>query len=458
MSTINPAGLYSQNEGIFNARPYVQHEQELQAKQAAKDNAISDYYEALPNKVNGAGLAYEDVEGLSNLANKNRQFWIQNSKAINKGLTPENANYMQAIRDSHAYIEKGKDKVKELNLGNQLRQKKGFEYLNNDKGFTDALASGSLPINDPNYKPFKSSAFEIPRSPYDINKNNKFYDAIKPDMTDVTYEPIEGSKIQQTEVRTPKLNIDQFNKVHQQATSELYDDDRVGTYVKGWLDKNPDQLPLMNKVFEKSSGHPIRPYSDGDAVTAYRLLNMGMAATSKTVPNAQGAYDQKLADKRKDATTAFGRSLVKIDANNNNLPQASQGNAFDDVTGNVAGKNGRPDMSFKKGLLSDKDGNLYTGNDVEMDKVNVPAGVINNSKKNGQSFDRVPKVRLEIKDGQIMSMYHPQIGTINRSDQENNQNNKVSKTAVPAKYGNATRQEVPNKQKQKLTSNGLPKL
>ena len=388
MATINPASLYSQNQGIFNARPYVQHEEQLQARQAAKDEAISNYYEELPNKVNGAGLAYEDVEGLSKMVNKNQQSWIQNSKAINKGLTPENANYMQAIRDSHAYIEKGKDKVKELNLGNQLRQKKGFEYLNNDKGFTDALASGSLPINDPNYKPFKSSAFEIPRSPYDINKNNKFYDAIKPDMTDVTYEPIQGSKIQQTEVRTPKLNIDQFNKVHQQATSELYDDDRVGTYVKGWLDKNPDQLPLMNKVFEKSSGHPIRPYSDGDVVTAYRLLNMGMAATSKEVPNGQAKFDATNRENDRRAARNQGYKQANIALNQN---AAAAGLGINDVYNKIDQNqsNGDININYKKG------GNL----------IKTVKGARFNSLPNDAQQILMPALRAVDKNANVSNVY-----------------------------------------------------
>ena len=444
MATINPASLYSQNQGIFNARPYVQHEEQLQARQAAKDEAISNYYQELPNKVNGAGLAYEDVEGLSKMVNKNQQSWIQNSKAINKGLTPENANYMQAIRDSHAYIEKGKDKVKELNLGNQLRQKKGFEYLNNDKGFTDALASGSLPINDPNYKPFKSSAFEIPRSPYDINKNNKFYDAIKPDMTDVTYEPIQGSKIQQTEVRTPKLNIDQFNKVHQQATSELYDDDRVGTYVKGWLDKNPDQLPLMNKVFEKSSGHPIRPYSDGDVVTAYRLLNMGMAATSKEVPNGQGAYNQKLADKRIDASTRQSYKQQNIAQNaSQNVPINNVYKNIDEIATNAKNKG----QAYAQVNLVDTDGQSAL--------INQAKGLSPNKSQNQGT------IKIKKEDNGKVGMYGAEdnnfIGYVNQTGINLKQQADVKAKKLVVAQGNA-KATVPVQQKIKLTSNGLPKL
>ena len=450
MATINPSGLYSQNEGIFNARPYVQHEEQLQAHQEAKDQANEDFYRNLPNTINDKGLRDIDVPGVNQARNNLSQYFIQNKKSILKGNTAESYNYQKQIRDLQGNVQEGLNASKISNqiAGYKLDRTKADMFYGPEKDEDQRLHN--LSVFDPNRKGIDLTNFTAAPKTWDdadeLARKNYMgtYKASSFEPKTRILDPNDPTKDQI--VSHPVFTDGQFN---QMKLKSLYDYNGKLSY-KNMVDKisaDPAQKAILGQIYQEYN-KGAAPVSQSDYAFATDLAKLTAPVQKESeVTNGQRRIDAANAENNRRASRNQGYKQANIAANKNNLPQASQGNAFDDATGNVAGKNGRPDMSFKKGLLSDKDGNLYTGNDVEMDKVNIPAGVINNSKKSGQSFDRVPKVRLEIKDGQIMSMYHPQIGTINRSDQENNQNNKVSKTAVPAKYGNATRQEVPDKQK-----------
>ena len=72
--------------------------------------------------------------------------------------------------------------------------------------------------------------------------------------------------------------------------------------------------------------------------------------------------------------------------------------------------------------------------------------MISNLKKNGLKPEKIDKLKLSVVDGQIVNWSSDETGTITRQNMENLQNNKVPKTAVPAKYGN-TKATVPVQQK-----------
>ncbi len=79
MALINPSNLYSEGQVNLDSTPYLRMQQQQQAKQQAREDALYKYFSELPNKLNAAGMRVQDIDGAAGGFNKKlqnvRSFW-----------------------------------------------------------------------------------------------------------------------------------------------------------------------------------------------------------------------------------------------------------------------------------------------------------------------------------------------------------------------------------------------
>ena len=352
MSTINPSGLYSQSEGIFNARPYAWHEQQLQAHQDAKDDALNEYYKNLPNTINDKGLRDIDVPGVNEARNAISQNFILNKKQILKGNTPESFNYQKQVRDLQGKIQEGLNASQISNKIGALKTDPNKSYMFQSDDKMKQIVDHNLSVFDKDRQGINLTNFTADPKPFNLNDYQKVFKDIKPDMVK-TYEPIKGTNLTVTEVQTPKFTDGDLNNIHKRATNQIYTDPTFIPHIKGWLAKNPDQLPVLDQTFKKNFGHPMTEGSEGDIATAYTLMGMDMTSKSGPIPNVQGAYDQKLADKRIDASTRQSYKQQNIAQNaSQNVPINNVYKNIDEIATNAKNKG----QAYAQVNLVDTDG------------------------------------------------------------------------------------------------------
>ena len=258
-------------------------------------------------------------------------------------------------------------------------------------------------------------------------------------LEDLIKEPDPTDKTKEIVRSVPKYDDTQLD---QMKLSSLYRyNNNVGYKEK--VDKmvsSPDTKPLLDNLFQHYYNRP--PASGNEYSMAYDLSKLPITAEKRTiVTNGQQKFNAANAENDRRAARNQGYKQSNILLNKNNLPQESSGNSIDQINGVVKGAG----ISIKDGVVRDRDGKLFTGDNLELEKDALPSSILSNIKKNGFDPNKVDRVGLKVVDGKIMQLNSNHTGAINRQDMENFQNNKVPKSAVPATYGNA-KAKVPSKQ------------
>lgn len=122
MALINPSNLYSGGQGVLDSR-YTNFIIQQEAKKRAQDEAATQYFTKLPEKINTAGVREQDkidpVTGsgiLKDIADW-QSMWMRDKDNIKRGGLPQQ-QYMSKFQDILSKIDKSKSRAKlELELG-----------------------------------------------------------------------------------------------------------------------------------------------------------------------------------------------------------------------------------------------------------------------------------------------------------------------------------------------------
>ena len=321
MSTINPAGLYSQNEGIFNAKPYVWHEEQLQAHQDAKDQANEDFYRNLPNTINDKGLRDIDVPGVNQARNNLSQYFIQNKKSILKGNTAESYNYQKQIRDLQGNVQEGLNASKISNqiAGYKLDRTKADMFYGPEKDEDQRLHN--LSVFDPNRKGIDLTNFTAAPKTWDdadeLARKNYMgtYKASSFEPKTRILDPNDPTKDQI--VSHPVFTDGQFN---QMKLKSLYDYNGKLSY-KNMVDKisaDPAQKAILGQIYQEYN-KGAAPVSQSDYAFATDLAKLTAPVQKESeVTNGQRRIDAANAENDRRASRNQGYKQANIAANKNN--------------------------------------------------------------------------------------------------------------------------------------------
>jgi hypothetical protein len=305
--------LYSGGAVVFNTQPHEQFQLNLLAHQAAKSEALNNFYQNLNRDINSAGMRSTDIAGLTSKTNDLRNFYQQNQNQIISPLTDggqKQNEYNGRYQDIMNYINQSKDaaaiSAKALNLG--LNLTKGGMLPSN---FITDFDNHNKPLTDPSRKEFDFSPYVDIDKPFDLQKFVKNFSQIKRSDGTPVINPLTGT-LQQAVSKTQSFNKDALNSIYAIAGT-LYDSDPSTVKLINSLTSNPDDFNRFNATFKNWYGRDINTGSPHDLSAAYALSVLQPSVTKQDVkPDVVGKlnYTDALIRGRMALRNAFTQSNI----------------------------------------------------------------------------------------------------------------------------------------------------
>jgi len=318
MALHNPAGIY-QGEAPLNPLPYVNIALQQRAKKQAREQAIDQYYQKLPDTINDKGIRDVEIPIINEYKNKIFEFGLKNKEALRNPKLDNGAaqfTLQKMMREAHGVARESQNAAKtDLELGKLWFSKENQWALANDD-FIKQHDQHNLPVTDPNYKkmdlanvmaqrPFNQDAFVKQlktQFPYS-EKITRTTDPDNPLYDIVTTKPTLDPKT--------KMGIYDF------AADKLHNDYTFANKIKKDL-AGTGQLPRLQEISQEVFGKPIE--SDEDLAAAYTVSQMYSPPTKEKSQTDVGAVIDKrrkegMEDWLRKNKITFGQSMAKIAAN-----------------------------------------------------------------------------------------------------------------------------------------------
>ena len=308
----NPAGLFSQNQGIFDAKPYLELEQKMNQEHTAKGNALNKYFDNKLNSVKGDGMREQERQGFNDAYEKNAQYYKDNAKQIQKSTTAESFNFNKGINDlkSMASRSKAMNNIDKEII--KIRENPKISNVFKDPKKINDLKLHELPISDPNHVDMDLAKLAY-KDPYDEKKHMMPFASIKPE-SNISYEPIKGDRFNRTEVKTPYLSKGDLERIRLTSMAQLRSDPSFEDQLKESAMKDPEASVRMQDRFQKEYNRPLNLQSDEDWAIAYNLELMPMNRTTKVVKDEESrtAMNADEWDRKNTITFAHQKELTNL--------------------------------------------------------------------------------------------------------------------------------------------------
>lgn len=236
-----PDNLYTAGAVTFDSSPSVNLYNQLLLRKQARDEALNQYFNQLPAKLNTAGVRTQDLSGQQGGINNDienwRQNWLNNKEAIKKGGAAQQ-QYMAQYQDILRKIEQSKQRAKtELEIG-KLKLENKYNPDDDDIHVLDKIGRS---IYDPtSYKEDEVSEYGLgdlsPAVPqFDVNRQNQFWTAAtrglspnkKYDEANIRRDAITGNAIVPF---TESFNDEQIKQIGANARSLIRGDKSAAKY------------------------------------------------------------------------------------------------------------------------------------------------------------------------------------------------------------------------------------
>lgn len=360
-------------------------------RQHAQADATQKYFRDYEKSLNPAGLSAEDVKEFNKQLDEVRKYGIKNMQNINNPQADGYDAYStheRGLKNLQSFVEQAKQKTANLKATNDFIEQTKRSGKHFSPNFMDMYKNATLPVNDPNYKPFNPALvdvydqFNLPKeakdvfskvdldkspgwAPNPLNKNER-----APTET-TTFNPANASKLYNEsasiinknpygvkDLLTSLTPADKANlaKIYQtELEPHIYGaKDNEGNPYSGKIDVNGKPIPYVSK------GEP----NDTELLTAMLYRN----APRNT--QITGKYDlTPEAAKRNTISTATSiHAANKAYDEANGLGAQNKPHAFD-----LWGGGGIPIL-----LAPDKNKNIYKiTNGFVTDQNNNPASISN---------------------------------------------------------------------------------
>jgi len=464
MALINQQGMY-QSAAPLNPLPYVNIAMQARQRKAAREEAIDKYYQKLPDTINDKGVRDNEVPIINEGKNKIFEFGVKNREALRNPKLDNGAAQLtldKMMRELSGIARESQNRAKtDLQLG-KWRFSKEKEYIFKKPTFMQLHDAHNKTIGEEGSKGIDIASLDIPPKPLDLN-------SLRKELKDFKYSegtPIVSDhptdKSLQVVTSNPQFDEDSKKKLYDFAATKLHTDDSFEETIKNGLAET-GLLQNLVEIAKKQFGvQDVSNMTDEDLAAAFLYSQI---PTSKTESKVQPNYTNRTADKRTydeaewDRRTAANQrnSLEKIAANKRAQGldgNETTGNAFDEL-GGVQPIYLQSGGKIDKGVVFDKDGNLYNGTIVGK-KEWLPANVTTSLAASKVPIDKF--MDIVVKDGVVQSL-RTKNGEVSRQAMENLQkkaNVEPLKAAQPV-YGKpqGDKKQAPAKTKPKSDPLGL---
>ncbi len=291
MALINPNSLYSGGQANWDTTPLVKYTLQERAKKAAKNEALDNYFQKLPETINETGVRDKDIEGLHQAIGDMRSDWMRDRKEIGRGNTPQAFNYGKKYRNILGKIQASKNAAKtEMELGKaRMSGNKGYMFKGADR--EQALLDLEKPVWDDTHKNTGLAYWDAPPPPLDLKKHTAEL-TVKPNPLDPVYQDIPNDKFNRLEVTNKGFSKQDLGSLQLQSTYQLHNNPSFEYQLNEQV-KNPAIAAKLAEVYQSNFGKP--PETEEDLATAYNLSLFDLTPTQKTVKNLEAINADKKA-------------------------------------------------------------------------------------------------------------------------------------------------------------------
>ncbi len=358
MGVINPAGLYSGGQGLFNSTPFVQMYQRQEALKSAKDEALDKYYQKLPTSINPAGLRTQDTDGFMARMDEIRDFYNKNKAAIkdpSKDRGKAQSEYQNRFTDAKVYVGTSKqEELKKKPLVAVIADPNKRQMVMNDD--LQKLHLHDLPLDDPQRQSFDFSQLDF--NPKELTPPQR--DAYRKSLA-AGFKPSEsvGEPVKDHKNLTLTYNYkkewkpEDLKQMADKAVTNALTDRQIGYDAhRSWdiIKDHPDEFNKYNQIYKGIYGKDIE---HPEELHAAIMVGDTLGETTRT----QTRPDWVERNKR-----LYNQSLYKIKLNNekqgtyeiDNVPKILQENTEEVTTPQgkfqVINVTGMPD-GYKKDIF-----------------------------------------------------------------------------------------------------------
>jgi hypothetical protein len=295
MATINPPNLYTAGNVVFNTQPSTNFAIQLLQQKKAKDEALEQYYQKLPQTINEAGMRDNERPKFMQHIGDLQTYWRDNREAIKNPRKDGGAaqyNYEKKFREIRELVDASKQLAKDdLELGKQWRDPNKRYIFRNDK-IVDRISKHNIPYGDPGHERLDLYSITQPPKPRTVadwqQLNKTLTDGLQIGETPTGKVEDLGNFKKRTHIL--KQHSPQNLKTIGEKAISMYETDydwqgEADAQYEEAL-KNPKALEPYNQVFEQVMQRPIK--NAGDLFAAQRIVEQ-----SKAVIDFKDEVDRK---------------------------------------------------------------------------------------------------------------------------------------------------------------------
>jgi hypothetical protein len=295
MATITPPNLYTAGNVVFNTQPSTNFAIQLLQQKKAKDEALEQYYQKLPQTINEAGMRDNERPKFMQQISDLQAYWRDNRDAIKNARKDGGAaqyNYEKKFREIRELVDASKQLAKDdLELGKQWWDpNKRYIFRNNQ--IVDRISKHNIPYGEPGHERLDLYSLTQPPKPRTVAD----WQQLNKTLTD---------GLQLGETPTGKVeDLGNFKKrhyilkQHSEQNLKTIGEKALAMYGtdydwQGEADaqyeealKNPKALEPYNQVYQQVMKRPIK--NAGDLFAAQRIVEQ-----SKAVEDYKDEVDRK---------------------------------------------------------------------------------------------------------------------------------------------------------------------
>lgn len=407
---------YAGGAVVFDSSPYANLYIQQVQREAAKDEALDQYFKEWDKSINPAGMRNQDTKDLFDIVNQSREFYFQNKKAIKNPSLDNGRAYSE-------YMSRQKEAMGLINGSKQAAQKE--EFIN--RNILSAKQKG-LPITDrviqdldafrqsiksQNWRDFNPDNLDFQPKPFDFARFTKdIYGDTKLSEKVVGERKVPESFEKITTFET-FVDENELPKIESRASAAY----RSSPSVKEFIDtlyQDPREITRLNDLYRNKYGKNIS--TPEDVAVSFAL---SLSPTGKTREVRTKDIAAELIEREKNIRT---RPLRARSGGTGSGGSFGGGNLLDSfgVGQSIVTKGGN---KIENGMILDKKGSPFTGK-IFIERSQTPAQIYQVLKSAGSSSDFLDINKgftVIANNGKIEALEGGRLGLITRQMIENAQ-------------------------------------
>lgn len=322
MALQNQIGIY-QGAAPLNSLPFVNIALQQRARKQAREQAIDQYYQKLPDTINDKGIRDQEIPIINEYKNKIFEYGYKNKEALRKGDGAAQLGLQQLVREAQSVARESQDLGRRgLERGKMYLSKEGRWAVDDDE-FMAAEEAESQPlymvkdgqiVRNPSHNKMDMVGL-LSNRPFDEKEFGKeLQSKVKyGTKTQTTNDP--DNPLYDIVSEIPSLDESAKGKIYAFGAEKLHGNRRFEDFIKK---KTPEQLQILGQIYKDTYGK--EPTEDEDYAAGYVISQLPIQSIKQKRPQDTDAVMDKRAktaaaewDRRNKIT--FGQSMQKIAAN-----------------------------------------------------------------------------------------------------------------------------------------------